>query len=515
VLLRPLGEGATGRVFQAHHKTLNISVALKLLQPGLFSDPRIHEQLKHEAQLLARLNHPHVVRVWDFEDDPACPYIMMEYIEGPSLSDLIEQSGRLAPDRTVQLMRHVARGLNAAWKLGIIHRDLKPANILLTRNGDAKLSDLGLALVLGTAPDPARPIAAGTPLYAAPEQCFSPEKVDQRSDIYSLGATFYHALTGVPPFAGDSIGEVMQRHSSESAIPPHHRVPGLPGGLSAIILRMLAKDPAHRFRDYEELLKALDSQGDKSSDTQRARQTGIAPRLKLEDLMRTQAYAGLEPVHPSDEKPSGDAVPKNKQTPVGRQIAIPDPPVSPSHGPDATQDLTSANLSATPSALTTPSAERTQTEGLRPSKRLQEAIAAVNAGRSTEAIAILRETTGAEPANTEAWLWLARALGPGTEAVSIYQRLQQMNPEDVTVRQGLLSARLASAAADARAGNRSGARAALRTLTAEYPDLEEAWVGLARLAESPGEADEIWKKVLRMNPARAEARLALARKGRR
>ena len=214
-MLRQLGEGACGRVFHAHHKTLNISVALKLLQPALVSDPRVHSQLKHEAQLLARLNHPHIVRVWDFEDDPACPYIVMEYIEGPSLADLIGQSGRLAPDRALHLMRRGGTGTERGVEASIIHRDLKPANVLLTREGEAKLSDLGLAVVLGSSPDPSRPAAAGPPLYAAPEPCFAPEKVDQRSDLYSLGATFYHALTGEPPFTGQSVGEVMHRHACE------------------------------------------------------------------------------------------------------------------------------------------------------------------------------------------------------------------------------------------------------------------------------------------------------------
>jgi serine/threonine protein kinase len=521
VLLRQLGEGVCGRVFQAHHKTLNISVALKLLQPALFNDPRVHEQIKHEAQLLARLNHPHIVRVWDFEDDPSCPYIMMEYIDGPSLADLIEQCGRLAPDRAIQLMRHVARGLNAAWKLGIIHRDLKPANILLTRNGEAKLSDLGLAVILGSSPNAVRPVAAGTPLYAAPEQCYAPQTVDQRSDLYSLGATFYHALTGAPPFAGPSVGEVMHQHACEIAVPPHHRVPGLPGGLSAIILRLLAKEPAHRYGDYEELLIALDGQTDGGGvDRQRARPTGIAPRLKLEDLLSTQAYVGQDPARPSDVKPGDDATQGNrKQTMIARRLVVPtesaDPPRVPSQAPEMTQGIYPGSLNATPIEGSSSPADRTPASTPTANGPLEEGIAAARAGRVVEAVALLREVTLREPGNETAWLWLARSVGPGAEAVSIYQRLRQTNPDNLTARQGLLGARLAAAAADARAGNRTAARAALQELTREFPDLEEAWVGLARLADTPAEADQLWRNVLRMNPARAEARLALARRGRR
>ena len=279
VLLRQLGEGACGRVFQAHHKTLNISVALKLLQPALFHDRKVHDQIKHEAQLLARLNHPHIVRVWDFEDDPACPYIMMEYINGPTLADLIEQSGRLAPERrsatATSCGSRTERRLETRHYSSRFEAGKYPAHA--KRRGQA--SDLGLAVVLGSSPDVNRPVAAGTPLYAAPEQCYSPEKVDQRSDIYSLGSTFYHALTGEPPFTGTSVGEVMHRHACEMAIPPHHRVSGVPPALSAIVLRMLAKDPDYRFSDYEQLLFALDKLANEA-DPERKRAT--RPELRRE-----------------------------------------------------------------------------------------------------------------------------------------------------------------------------------------------------------------------------------------
>jgi serine/threonine protein kinase len=522
LLLRQLGEGASGRVFQAHHKTLNISVALKLLKPERVNDPRVHNQLQHEAQLLARLNHPHIVRVWDFEDDPVRPYIVLEYIEGPTLADLIEQSGRLAPDRVLTLMREVARGLNAAWKLGIIHRDLKPANVLLTKNGEAKLSDLGLAVILGSPPDPARPVAAGTPLYAAPEQCFAPAKVDQRSDLYSLGATFYHALTGEPPFTGATVSEVMHRHSCEMPIPPHQRVPGIPEPLSAIILRLLAKEPAHRYADYDDLLNILDSQaGSRDSDRQRSRQTVVAPRSTIEEALRTQAYLGPE------QSPVGEAKPPagkhGKETIVARRITIPEEAPAPPRAPsetaqqmDRSQQPPGTDPSQSPAAPELrPELDLTPTEASIVGLKLTEAIAASRAGRSTEAAVLLRQVTQDEPENDLAWLWLARSIAPGAEAVGIYRNLLERRPDDVMARQGLLGARLAAAAADARVGNRDAARASFRKLTEEYPELEEAWVGLARLAETPAEADKIWRAVLRMNPGRVEARLALARRSRR
>ncbi|HLH29216.1 MAG TPA: serine/threonine-protein kinase, partial [Acidimicrobiales bacterium] len=334
MLLRLLGEGAYGRVFHAHHKTLNISVAVKILQSGMFHDPRVHEQLKHEAQLLARLNHPNVVRVWDFEDSPSCPYIVLEFIEGPSLAELIEQSGRLAPDRAVRLMRQTARGLNAAWKLGVIHRDLKPANILLTRTGEAKLSDLGLAVVLGTSPDAAKPRGAGTPLYAAPEQCYAPEKVDHRSDLYSLGATFYHALTGEPPFSGPTLNEVMRQHAGETPVPPHQRVPGIPVGLSAIVLRLLGKDPQYRYADYEDLLTALDGQGDCAGEPyRRARQTCVVPKASIEAVLRTEPFLAPGAVDTSEDHDGGENARREVREASATPRLAPQPPAAPPLGP--------------------------------------------------------------------------------------------------------------------------------------------------------------------------------------
>jgi tRNA A-37 threonylcarbamoyl transferase component Bud32 len=519
LLLRPIGEGASGRVYHAHHKTLNVSVALKLLQPALFDDPRVHEQLRHEAQLLARLNHPHVVRVWDFEDDPACPYIVMEYIEGPSLSELIEQSGRLAPDRAVHLMRQVARGLNAAWKLGIIHRDLKPANVLVTRGGDAKLSDLGLAVVIGKGGGAARPAAAGTPLYAAPEQYFAPDKVDQRSDLYSLGATFYHVLTGVPPFSASSVDEVMRRHAREAPVPPHQRVSGIPDVLGAILLRLLAKEPDGRYADYRELLAVLDGLADgPGSPGRRTRSTIVAPRVTIEETLRTELYRGAG-TPPAAAGPSGCLERRNnKDTMVTRRFvrspAGADAPRWPSQLSAVLLETrpTRGDESSTDVRMVPPAAGLAPCRPAVADARLPEAVTAAREGRVGDAVALL--AGGPEPAGEAAWLSLAREVGPGPDAVGVYRRLLEIVPDSVTARQGLLGARLAAATAEARAGKRDAARAALRRLTEEYPDLEEAWVGLARLAETPSDADQLWRTVLRMNPGRAEAKVALARRNR-
>src|SRR5262245_21114577 len=253
LLIERIGHGAAGVVFRARHQSLNIPVAVKILH--VTDDIGVHRQLRTEAQLLARLNHPHVVRVWDFEDDPFQPFLVMEFVEGSSLSDLLRREGRLSPARALQIVRQIADALAAAHRLGIVHRDVKPGNILLTKEGAGKLADLGLAVLVDRDRGAASGALAGTAAYMAPEQADG--AIDYRADIYSLGATFYHVVTGQTPFQGSSRAEVIRKHARESAVVPHELAPHLPEAASALIMKMMAREPAERFQTYDELLSAL------------------------------------------------------------------------------------------------------------------------------------------------------------------------------------------------------------------------------------------------------------------
>ncbi|MBY0522990.1 MAG: serine/threonine protein kinase [Gemmataceae bacterium] len=264
LIMERLGQGASGLVFRALHQSLNIPVAVKVLHRSVLDqDPGVAEQLRREARLLAQLNHPNLIRVWDYDDSGEFPYVVMECVEGMSLAELIEQSGRLRPDRALRFIAQVADGLSAAHRLGMVHRDVKPANVLITKDGSAKLADLGLALVCSEAlrASTNSPVEqaglAGTAAYMAPEQIRDASHVDQRTDIYALGATAYHAVTGQMPFKGRSPTEVMFKHIREEPVPPEQVEPSIRPETSRLILRMMAKALPDRYQSCEDVLVAL------------------------------------------------------------------------------------------------------------------------------------------------------------------------------------------------------------------------------------------------------------------
>ena len=262
LLTEQIGKGATGVVFRALHRSLNVPVAIKVLNAAVLArDPNVARQFRSEARLLAQLNHPHVVRVWDFEDANPFPYLTLEYVEGLSLSELIQQSGRIQANRALKIALQVVEGLATAYKLGIVHRDVKPANILLSKEGNAKLADLGLAMVVDATSELSseyRPRGvAGTVAYMAPEQAIPNSSIDHRSDIYALGGTLYHALTGRLPFPGKTRVEVLFKHAHERLEPLSSLCPDIAPSVAIVVERMMAKRAAERYESYEQLRYAL------------------------------------------------------------------------------------------------------------------------------------------------------------------------------------------------------------------------------------------------------------------
>lgn len=263
-----VGVGGTAVVVRATDTEVGVPVALKFpRRSALKSDPGLLEAIGHESRLLSRVNHPNVVTVRDFDDKPGRPFIAMDFVNGLTLADLLRQAGRLQPDRVVALLSQAALGLAAAWDAGAVHRDVKPANLMVTRDGILKVTDFGLAAAVD---DPSVRYVAhsgdgrlvGTPAYMAPEQATRPTEVTRLSDIYSLGATFYQMLTDRLPFPAESARQAVVRHIKDELTPPHEVCPAVPTWLSAVIVRMMDKQPQARFGCPGELLEALRGDGE-------------------------------------------------------------------------------------------------------------------------------------------------------------------------------------------------------------------------------------------------------------
>ena len=261
-LTEVIGRGTSSVVYKGLHETLQIPVAIKVFFPQNSSQGKIiRKQFGAEAQSLAKLNHRSIVRILDFEDGPH-PYLILEYVDGKSLEELIKERGRIDYQQAAYYVYCVAGGLASAHENDIIHRDIKPENILVTKNDTAKLADLGIVHIKTTSdlenmPPSKEDSLPGTPAYIAPELALTGNLGDARSDIYSLGATFYHAITGEYPFKGESPYMVIMKHVHEPLTLPHKIVSEIPPDLSILIQKMMAKKPEDRFQTVEELLPDL------------------------------------------------------------------------------------------------------------------------------------------------------------------------------------------------------------------------------------------------------------------
>ncbi|MCZ7645211.1 MAG: serine/threonine protein kinase [Planctomycetota bacterium] len=262
-LLDKIGRGAMGSVYRARQTALDRVVAVKVLYPHVAENPQLIERFQREARASARLNHPHIVQGIAVGQDEASGfwYFAMEYVDGATLWEILHQTGPLEERRALELARDIAKALECAHKNGIVHRDIKPDNILITREGQPKLADLGLAKLLADEAAAATQsgVAVGTPHYMAPEQVAGETKrIDTRTDIYALGCTLYHLLTGRTPFEGKAATLIMTKQLNELPRPPHELRPGLSAGCSQLVLKMMQKRRSHRFQNPTELLEALE-----------------------------------------------------------------------------------------------------------------------------------------------------------------------------------------------------------------------------------------------------------------
>lgn len=260
-VVRLLGRGAMGAVYEARHEALSRTVALKVLAPEISAQPRAVQRLEREAQAAAQLGHPNIVPVTDFRAVPGEPaFLVMEYLQGKSLEQVMQESGRLGPSRVASMGIQVLDALAVAHRAGIVHRDIKPANLMVTAIPGAgevvKILDFGVAKVTESHGLTRDGVLIGSPLFMAPEQAFH-DVIDGRADLYALGATLYYAIAGVPPLEADSLPRMLSKLKDEAPVPLAQRCPQVDPALGAAIDRALLKHPDTRYASADDMKTAL------------------------------------------------------------------------------------------------------------------------------------------------------------------------------------------------------------------------------------------------------------------
>jgi serine/threonine-protein kinase len=265
-LCRRIGSGGMGEVYLAEHQMMKRPCAIKLIRPGKSTDPEALARFEREVRATARLSHWNTVEIFDYgRVVDGTFYYVMEYLPGLSLAELVEKHGPLPPARAIHLLMQTCDALAEAHAYGLMHRDIKPGNIFSAQRGGiydvSKLLDFGLAKPVAAGPSSVQltqeGMITGSPLYMSPEQAMGESDPDARSDIYSLGATAYYLLTGLPPFVGDKAIKIIMAHVQQEVVPPSRLRPEIGADLDQVVLRALAKSPTDRFQQVVAMRQAL------------------------------------------------------------------------------------------------------------------------------------------------------------------------------------------------------------------------------------------------------------------
>ncbi|MCS7047328.1 MAG: serine/threonine protein kinase [Gemmataceae bacterium] len=295
--LQKIGEGSMGTVFKARQISMDRTVAIKVLKPKLAANKEFLKRFQQEARLAARFNSNHVIQAIDVGTAGDIHYFVMEYVEGVTIKDELQKGKIYDEPEAIAIVLQIARALQAAHRRNLVHRDIKPANIVITKDGTAKLADLGMAR---TTDDEAEVKeeegkTMGTPHYMAPEQIKGRSDIDIRADIYSLGATLFHMVTGRPPFPFATVQEVLRAHLYDELTPPDHINTSLSAGLGEVVEVMMAKRRKKRYPSPDELIEDLE-----------CLQRGEPPRYA-----RQNVAAAVESVREPDEEEDEDGTPQN------------------------------------------------------------------------------------------------------------------------------------------------------------------------------------------------------------
>ena len=298
-VIERVGVGGMAEVYRARDELLGREVAVKVLSERHSSDSSFVERFRREAQAAANLNHPNIVSLYDYGSDGATNFIVMEFIDGESLGELITQEAPLLPERAAEIAADVAKALERAHNAGLVHRDVKPNNIMLTSTGQTKVTDFGIVRALGGETEQQMTqtgMVIGTAAYLSPEQAQG-NPVDARSDVYSLGCVLHEMLTGKPPFAGDTPLAVAYKHVREAPEPPSAANPDVPADLDAITMKSLAKNPENRYTSATEMREDLERfiAGQRVHATPLLGETMAATAISGTQVMRqTEVFSGQD-----------------------------------------------------------------------------------------------------------------------------------------------------------------------------------------------------------------------------
>jgi tetratricopeptide (TPR) repeat protein len=257
-IVKLLGEGGMGAVYRAHDRELDRVVAVKVIRPELARNAQVLQRFKQELILARQITHRNIIRIFDLGQAEGTRFITMEFIEGEDLSGILARRGKLPAPEAAGIIAQVARGLEAAHAEGVVHRDLKPQNIMLDAQGKASVMDFGIARSMDASNMTRTGALVGTPTYMSPEQAQG-QKVDARSDLYTLGIIFYELLTGNPPFQADNPMATLVRRLQEKPVPPVQVEPSVPKPVNDMVLKLLGTRPEERYQSATELLAALDA----------------------------------------------------------------------------------------------------------------------------------------------------------------------------------------------------------------------------------------------------------------
>ncbi|HET7496836.1 MAG TPA: serine/threonine-protein kinase, partial [Candidatus Eisenbacteria bacterium] len=252
-----IGSGGMATVYRAYQPSMDRHVAIKVIRSSILHDKALRERFQREARLIARLEHPHLLPVYDFDGEHDPPYIVMRYLEGGTLKQ-VHQKGAVPREEFLYVLRQLAGALDYAHRQGVVHRDLKPSNVMIDREGNAFLTDFGIARATGGDKDlTGTGLMIGTPGYMSPEQARADGVVDKAADIYSLGVIAFEILTGSPPYDHENGFEVILAHINSPVPKASERARDLPKAVDPVLARALAKAPTERYATATELVEAL------------------------------------------------------------------------------------------------------------------------------------------------------------------------------------------------------------------------------------------------------------------